>query len=192
MVESRGFFSDANTYIQVDYISKNSLSHSLTLCPCVNFHLLGVFSNYLGIFSLFRSIVKNQVLSSQVMRQLPSTQCLGGIKAAPGSTPESKCFISAIAHPLLVLGQWATSFLLQERQDPEIYFAFIHLLEEIHMDADVFCSNVCCLYPHFSHNLFLYVFVEVINIPLVQIRPLSLAACISIVLPQTRVLFLMM
>lgn len=178
-----GFFPNANTYIQVDCISKNSLSHSLTLSPRVSFRLLGVFSNYFGIFSLFKSTVENQVLSSQVMQQLPSSRRLGGIKPATGSTPESKCFISASAHPLLVLGQWATSFLLQERQDPEIYFAFIHLLEEIHMDADVFCSNVCCLYPHFSHNLFLYVFVEVINTPLVQICPLSLAACISIVLP---------
>lgn len=140
-------------------------------------------SNYLGIFSLFKSTVENQVLSSQVMWQLPSTRHLGGIKSATGSTPKSKCFISGIAHPLQVLGQWATSFLLQEWQDAEIYFAFIHLVEAIHMDADVSCSNVCCLYPHFSHNLFLYVFVEVINIPLVQIHPLSLAAYISIVLP---------
>lgn len=134
-------------------------------------------------FPRFKSTVENQVLSSQVMWQLPSTRHLGGIKPATGSTPKSKCFISAIAHPLLVLGQWATSFFLKEWQDPEIYFAFIHLLEEIHMDVDAFCSNVCCLYPHFSHNLFLYVFVDVVNTPLVQVCPLSLAACISIVLP---------
>lgn len=169
----------------MDYISKNSISHSLALSPRVNFHLFRVFrvSNYLGIFSPFKSTVENQVLSSQVMRQLPSIRHLGGIKPATGSTPKSKCFISAIAHPLLVLGQWATSFFLKEWQDPEIYFAFIHLLEEIHMDADAFCSNVCCLYPHFSHNLFLYVFLDVVNTPLVQVCPLSLAACISIVLP---------
>lgn len=62
---------------------------SLTLSPHDSFHQLGVFSNYLGIFSLFKSTVENQVLSSQVMRQLPSTQCLGGIKPARGPTPES-------------------------------------------------------------------------------------------------------
>lgn len=116
MVDRSSFFN-ANTCIQVDYISKNSLSHSLTLSPRVSVHILGVFSNFLGVFSLFKPTVENQVLSSQVMQQLPSTRRLGGIKPATESTPKSKCFISAIAHPLLMLGQWATSFLLQERQE---------------------------------------------------------------------------
>lgn len=65
----RGFllFFNANILIQMDYISKNPLSHSLTLSPHVNFCLLGICLNYLGIFSLFKSTVENQVLSTQVM-----------------------------------------------------------------------------------------------------------------------------
>jgi len=62
-------------------------------------------------------------------------------------------------------------------------FALLHLLEEIRKNADVLCSDICCLYPHFSHNLCLYVFVEVVNIPLVQIPPHSLATYIATVLP---------
>lgn len=78
-------------------------------------------------------------------------------------------------------------FFCRSSKKSQLYFALIHLLEGIHRDADVFLNHICCLYPHFSHNLCLYVFVEFINILLVQIHPLSLATYTSIVLSWSRV-----
>lgn len=69
-------------------------------------------------FHPLRKQQKSERYHPGVMRRLPSVSHLEGIKPAARPTPKSKCFISAIAYPLLVLGQKATSFLLQEWRGP--------------------------------------------------------------------------
>lgn len=88
--------------VKIPFLIVSLSAHNLSIFICSEFSVSQVTAVY---FHPLRKQQKSKHYHPGVMRQLPSVSHLEGIKPATRSTPKSKCFISAIAYPLLVLGQ---------------------------------------------------------------------------------------